>query len=71
VLSSGIARSFASPFVANPHGAYDVGVIAGFIFGAGKIDDITFTGNIVPEPATLGLGLAGVVAFCLYGRKRT
>jgi hypothetical protein len=68
--SSGFTRGFALPYPANPNGTYDVDVIAAFRYGAGHIDNITLTGNIVPEPATLGLSLAGVAAMCLRRRNR-
>jgi len=62
--------AFASGFPAGPGGAIGVDVIAGFRFGAGQLDDVTLTGNLVPEPTTLGLGLASVAAMCLHRRKR-
>lgn len=62
--------SFASDFPAGPGGAIDIDVIASFRFGAGQIDDITLTGNVVPEPATLGLTFVGVAATYLHRRKR-
>jgi hypothetical protein len=70
LTSSGFSRGFAVAYPANPNGTYDVDVIAAFRYGAGRIDNITLTGNIVPEPATLGLSLAGVAAMCLLRRKR-
>lgn len=62
--------AFAGAFPAGSGGAIDVDVIATFRFGAGQIDDITLTGNVIPEPATLGLSLVGVAAMYLYRRKR-
>ena len=67
--SSGFTRGFAVPYPANPDGTYDVDVIAAFRYGAGRIDNISLTGNIIPEPTTLGLSIASVAAMRLYRRK--
>lgn len=63
LVTSGFTRGFALPYPANPNGTFDVDVIAAFRYGAGKIDNINLTGNLVPEPSTLGLCvLAGAFA---------
>ena len=70
LTSSGFTRGFAVPYPANPSGTFDVDVIAAFRYGAGKIDNINLTGNLVPEPSTLGMCvLAGAVAV-LSSKKR-
>lgn len=69
LVTSGFTRGFALPYPANPNGTFDVDVIAAFRYGAGKIDNINLTGNLVPEPSTLGLCvLAG--AFAALSLKR-
>ena len=70
LTSSGVSRGFAVPYPANPDGSFDVDVIAAFRFGAAKIDDIRLSGNIVPEPSTLGLCLLGAAATVRLSRKR-
>lgn len=68
---SGFTRGFAVPYPANPNGTFDVDVIAAFRFGAGKIDNIRLSGNLVPEPATLGMSaLAAASAICFCKRRR-
>jgi hypothetical protein len=68
--NSGSVRGFAVPFPTDSNGHYSVDVIAAFRYGAGQIDDITLSGNIIPEPATLGLSLASAVALALVRRRR-
>ena len=66
-VSSGFTRGFAVPYPANPDGTFDVDVIAAFRYGAGKIDNITLSGNVVPEPSALGLCiLAGASAILSF-----
>ena len=67
---SGFTRGFAVPYPANPNGTFDVDVIAAFRFGAGKIDNITLSGNLVPEPATLGMSALTVASAICFGRWR-
>lgn len=70
-ISSGFTRGFAYPYPANPDGTFDVDVVASFRFGAGKIDNITLTGNIIPEPTTLSLSalVLGVMGALRRGRR--
>jgi hypothetical protein len=70
LVSPGIVRGFAVPYAANPNGTFNVDVIAGFRYGAGKIDNISLSGNVVPEPATLGLLAFGIAATGLGRRRR-
>jgi hypothetical protein len=69
-ISSGFTRGFAVPYPANGDGTYDVDVIAAFRYGAGKIDNITLSGNVIPEPTTLGLAMLSLTAVGLCHRKR-
>jgi hypothetical protein len=70
LTSSGFTRGFAMPYASNPDGTFDVDVIAAFRYGAGKLDDIRLSGNIVPEPSAMGLCiLAGASAICFYQRR--
>lgn len=69
-VPSGFTRGFAVPYPSNPDGTFDVDVIAAFRYGAGRIDNITLSGNVVPEPATLGLSILGVASAGLTRRKR-
>jgi len=68
-VSSRFTRGFAVPYPSNPDGTFDVDVIAAFRYGAGRIDNITLSGNVVPEPATLGLSILGVALAGLTRRK--
>lgn len=68
--TSGFTRGFAVPYPANSDGTFDVDVIAAFRYGAGKIDNITLSGNIVPEPSGLGMCvLAGASAILFYKKR--
>jgi hypothetical protein len=68
--SSGFTRGFAVPYASNPDGTFDVDVIAAFRYGAGKIDDIVLSGNVVPEPSTLAMCiLAGAPATRFYRKQ--
>lgn len=67
-IASGITRGFAVAYPTNSHGAYDIDVTAAFRYGAGKIDNISLTGNIVPEPMTWALSLTCAAAMCLWRR---
>lgn len=69
-VSSGFTRGFAVPYPANPDGTFDVDVIAAFRFGAGKIDNITLSGNLVPEPSALGLCVLAGASICFCGKRR-
>jgi hypothetical protein len=69
-VDSGSVRGFASSYTANANGTYDVDVIAAFRYGAGRIDNIRLTGNIVPEPAAAGLAGLTVGAAAAYRRRR-
>ena len=69
-ISSGFTRGFAVPYPANLNGTFDVDVIAAFRFGAGKLDDIQFSGNLVPEPSTLAMCVVAGVSAIGCCRKR-
>lgn len=60
---------FVNAFPADPSGHYSIDVIASFRFGAGQIDNVTLTGNLVPEPATAGLGLLALGAIATIRRR--
>lgn len=68
--NSGFTRGFAVPYPANPDGTFDVDVIAAFRYGAGKIDNITLSGNIVPEPTGLGMCVLAGASALLFCKKR-
>lgn len=61
---------FHDPFPADPNGHYTIDVIASFRFGAGKIDNLAFDGNLIPEPTTACLGLFGLGALAFIRRKQ-
>lgn len=60
---------FAIPYVPNPDGTYDVDFVALFRYGAGRIDNINMTGNLVPEPTAAVLGVLGIALVGLFRRK--
>lgn len=62
--------NFAVDFPANPDGTFTVDVIASLRFGAGQIDDVTLSGNVIPEPTTLSLGVLGLGVMWVLRRKR-